>query len=171
MRFIGVVISVPAIISSVVSMLKMLYFRLDSGSQLSGMIARPFKALVSFIYENTQFLNVFWKISPTPNHLQISEIGNVYFIGIYFMVFVGFAFYSVGIKLSRRLDGIKEKIENQVIEESIKGNKARSREEIERVYAILSGPFILYVLNQQSHIDEQYRNIFACFRLRKSLDN
>ncbi len=131
MRFIGVVISVPAIISSVVSMLKMLYFRLDSGSQLSGMIARPFKALVSFIYENTQFLNVFWKISPTPNHLQISEIGNVYFIGIYFMVFVGFAFYSVGIKLSRRLDGIKEKIENQVIEESIKGNKARSREEIE----------------------------------------
>ena len=39
------------------------------------------------------------------------------------------------------------------------------------VYAILSGPFILYVLNQQSHIDEQYRNIFACFRLRKSLDN
>ena len=112
-------------------MLKMIYFRLDNGSQLGGMIARPFQNLVSFIYEHTQFLNIFWKISPTPNHLQLSEIGNIYFIGIYLMVFVGAAFYSAGVKLSRRLDGIKEKIENQVLEESIKGEKARSREEIE----------------------------------------
>lgn len=112
MRLIGIAISVPTIISSIVSMLKMIYFQLDNGSQLGGMIARPFQNLVSFIYEHTQFLNIFWKISPTPNHLQLSEIGNIYFIGIYLMVFVGAAFYSAGAKLSRRLDGIKEKIEN-----------------------------------------------------------
>ncbi len=131
MRLIGITISVPTIISSVISMLKMIYFRLDNGSQLGGMIARPFQNLVSLVYEHTQFLNIFWKISPTPNHLQLSEIGNIYFIAIYLMVFVGAAFYSAGTKLSRRLDGIKEKIENQVLEESIKGEKARSREEIE----------------------------------------
>lgn len=131
-RLLGVAISAPAIVSTSISLLKMIYFRLDDGSQLGSVIARPFKAFVSWVYENTQFFDFFWEKSPTPDHLHPFQIENACFIFIYLMVFVGFAFFSSGAKLSRRLSEINEKIENQLIEESMKGEGARSRMEIEQ---------------------------------------
>lgn len=110
----------------------MVYFRLDDGTQLGGMIARPFKELVIVIYQKTQYLSFFWERSPAPNHTNFSEPHNFYFMIIYLLIFVGFAFYASGAKLASRLAEINEKIENQLIEESIKGNNARSREEIEK---------------------------------------
>ncbi|MGZ3814847.1 MAG: YniB family protein [Mucilaginibacter sp.] len=130
-RLLGLALSTAAIISTAVSLLKMIYFRLDDGSQLGGIISRPFKVIVSWVYENTQFFSFFWEKSPIPNQLKPLQVENAYFIGIYLMVFVGFAFYSSGAKLTNRLNEINEKIENQLIEESIKGMRARSREEIE----------------------------------------
>jgi len=137
-RVIGVAIAIPAIVSTVISFLKMLYFRLDDGSQLGGMIAKPFKNLVSWAYENSQFLNAFWELSPTPNHIDLSEGQNIYFIIIYISIFIGFAFYASAGKLSQRLASINEKIENQLIEESIKGENSRTREEIEQATVIPS---------------------------------
>ena len=131
-RALGAAIAIPAIISTGVSFLKMLYFRLNDGTQLGSMIARPFKELIERIYQNTQYLNLFWESSPTPNHMSLSEPHNFYFLVIYLLIFVGFAFYASGTKLSSRLAKINEKIENQLIEESIKGTGARSREDIER---------------------------------------
>lgn len=130
-KLLGLAIVVPAIVSTIISSFKMIYFRLDDGSQLGGVIARPFKQLISLVYENTQLLNLFWRNSPIPNHMDFSEPDNVYFITIYMLFFVGLAFYASGKKLSIRLTKINEKIENQIIEESIKGSAARSREEIE----------------------------------------
>ena len=97
-KIIGIVIAVPAIISTFISILKVFYFRIDDGSQIGGAIARPFKQLVFFIYEKTQALNFFWNNSPTPNHAIISEPHNIYFIVIYLIIFVGFAFYASGKK-------------------------------------------------------------------------
>jgi hypothetical protein len=131
-RLIAAGIAIPAIISTAISLLKMIYFRLDDGSQLAGMLAKPFKQLVYWVYENTQFFSIFWKRSPTPNQMDISEVQNIYFFVIYLSIFVGFAFYASAGKLSLRLAAINEKIENQLIEESIKGKKGRTREEIER---------------------------------------
>jgi len=130
-RVIGAVISVPTIISTAVSFLKMLYFRLDDGTQIGSAIARPFKQLVYWIYENTQFLGVFWQHSPTPNQINLSDSQNLYFLVIYILFFVGLAFAASGNKLSRRLYKINQKIENQLIEESIKGSGRRSRSQIE----------------------------------------
>lgn len=130
-RVIGAVVFVPAIISTVVSFLKMLYFRLDDGTQVGSAIARPFKQLVYGIYENTQFLGMFWQHSPIPNQMKFSDSQNLYFLGIYILVFVGLAFFSSGKKLSRRLYKINQKIEDQLIEESIKGSVGRSRSQIE----------------------------------------
>ncbi len=130
-KFLGIAIAVPSIVSTIISSLNMIYVRLDDGSQLGRAIARPFKQLISLVYENTQFLNLFWSNSPIPNHMDLSEPDNVYFIIIYMLFFVGLAFYASGKKLSGRLAKINEKIENQLIEESIKGSAARSREEIE----------------------------------------
>jgi len=131
-RVLGAAIIVPAITSSAVSFLKMVYFRLDDGTRLGSMIARPFKDLTSWIYQNTPYLNFFWENSPVPDHLNLANMQNFYFLAIYLLIFIGFAFYASGAKLSSRLATINEKIENQLIEESIKGAGARSREDIER---------------------------------------
>ncbi|HEB96787.1 MAG TPA: yfeABCD locus regulator [Sedimenticola thiotaurini] len=132
-RILGAGIGVPAFISTVVSLLKMIYFRIDDGTELGGMIARPLKTLVSWAYENShQFIGWFWEYSPTPDQMNLVKSGNGYFLFIYLLIFIGAAFFVSGNKLARRLQKINQKIENQFIEESIKGEEARSREEIER---------------------------------------
>lgn len=131
-RLLGAAITIPAVVSTGVSFLKMIYFRLDDGSQLGSMIARPFKELTSWAYQHTPYLNFFWEHSPLPDHLNFSEVQNYYFLAIYLLIFIGAALYASGAKLSYRLAKISEKIEDQILEESIKGTAARSREEIER---------------------------------------
>lgn len=108
-----------------------MYFRIDDGSKLGGIIAAPFKNIVSLIYENTQFLNVLWDYSPLPDHMNFSDINNVYFLFTYAVLFIGAALMASGRKLSRRISKIKEQIEDQIIKESLSGNIARSRQEIE----------------------------------------
>ena len=111
----------------------MVYFRIDDGSQFGGIIARPFKALVSWVYENTyQFFGWFWEYSPTPDQMHLIKPENGHFFAIYLLFFIGVAFFASGNKLALRLSDINQKIEDQVIEESIKGQKARDREQIEK---------------------------------------
>lgn len=110
----------------------MFYYRLDDGSRFGEAISRPFKNLVVLVYDNTNFLNVFWRYSPIPDQMNIKEPQNLYFLLIYLMTFLGFAFFSSGKKLARRISAINAKIENQIIEESIKGNRARTRQQIEQ---------------------------------------
>jgi hypothetical protein len=132
-RVLGLIISVPTLISTVVSLLKLIYFRIDDGSLIGGVISRPLKAIVSWVYENThQYIDWFWEYSPTPDLANILDPENGYFIAIYFLIFVGMAFFTLGNKLANRLRIINLRIEDQMIEESIEGSKARSREQIKR---------------------------------------
>ncbi|HBC3436696.1 TPA: yfeABCD locus regulator, partial [Vibrio parahaemolyticus] len=102
----------------------------------------PFKNLVAFIYQNTEFLMIFWKNSPTPNHMHLAEPDNIPFIIIYLTIFVGLTFWGVGKQLSVRLRKIRKKIEDQIIEESVKGSVARTHSEIaETVYIPNGGMF------------------------------
>lgn len=137
-RVIGAAVVFPALISTVISFLKMLYFRLDDGTRFGSALARPVKNAVYSVYEQTQSLSFFWKHSPVPDQFNLSEIQNLYALIIYFSIFVGVALYASGRKLATRLAVIDEKIENQVIEESLKGVHGRSRVEIERSMAIPS---------------------------------
>ena len=83
-------------------------------------------------------MNVFWEHSPTPNYMNLSEPQNINFIIIYISLFFGFAFLASAKKLSNRLAAINEKIENQLIEESLRGGAIRTREEIENSTVIPS---------------------------------
>lgn len=131
-RIVGLSVAVPALISTVISILRMLYFRLDDGSNMGSMIAKPFKALSLWLYENTTpLLSLFWEHSPVPNPRYFSDSQNFYFVAIYLFFFVGLAFLASGKKLSIRLVSINQKIEDQLIEESIKGSTARTRHQIE----------------------------------------
>lgn len=131
-NMIGLAVAVPAIVSTAISFLKILYYRIDDGSQIGGVFSRPFKQFVAWIYENTRFLNLFWEHSPTPDQMHLSDPNNFYFLVIYMLFFVGLAFLASGKKLRVRLTKINQKIENQLIEESIKGDSARTREQIEQ---------------------------------------
>ncbi|MDA0149539.1 YniB family protein [Vibrio sp. LaRot3] len=141
-RIVGFTIVVPCVVSTVISFLKMIYFRLDDGSRLGSAFAAPFKNLVAFIYQNTEFLMIFWEKSPTPNHMHLAEPDNIPFIIIYLTIFVGLTFWGLGKQLSVRLRKIRKKIEDQIIEESVKGSVARTHSEIaETVYIPNSGMF------------------------------
>ncbi|HDO1316025.1 YniB family protein [Aeromonas veronii] len=137
-RCVGLLIILPCVISTVVSFLKMIYFRLDDGSTFGSALAEPFKNFVSFIYQKTEFLMFFWQKSPTPNHINLSEPDNIPFVFIYLAIFVGITFWGLGRELSYRLNKIRKKIEDQVIEESIRGNLARSQSEITNAVHISS---------------------------------
>ena len=130
-KIIGVLIALPAITSTTISMLKMLYFRLEDSTAMGSAIARPFKQLVSLAYENTQVLALFWQHSPTPILNELMSRQNVYFLAIYLLFFVGLAFFSSGGRLNRRLKKINQKIEDQLIAESIRGGGGRNRHQIE----------------------------------------
>lgn len=131
-KLIGAAIILPSITSTSISILKMFYYRLDDGTQFGAAISRPFKNLVFWVYDNTNFLSVFWKYSPIPDQMNIKEPQNLYFLLIYLMIFLGIAFFSSGKKLARRISLINENIENQIIKESIKSNRARTRQQIEQ---------------------------------------
>ena len=64
--------------------------------------------------------------------MNLLDSQNLYFITIYVLLFIGLAFLSSGRRLSIQLANINKSIENQMIEESIRGNYARSREQIEQ---------------------------------------
>ena len=138
-RLVGALIVIPSVISTNISFLKMIYFRLDDGTQFGSVLAQPFKKIVTYVYQNTEFLSLFWDHSPTPNHMNIPEPQNITFILIYLTVFVGITFWGAGSSLSLRLRKIRKKIEDQVIEESIKGSAARTHAEISEAVVIPSG--------------------------------
>jgi len=130
-RITGFIIFVFAILSTSISFLRMLYFNFDDGSVFGNALSKLFQKLVYAIYENTQFLSIFWDNCPTPSLNQINNQENIYFLFLYLSIFVGAALYSSGKKLSTRLKNINKSIENQLIHESIKGTRARTRQEIE----------------------------------------
>jgi len=135
-KCIGALIIIPGVISTIISFLKMIYFRLDDGSRFGSAIAKPFKIAVEYVHQHTDFLIIFWERSPTPNHMDLFETQNIYFILIYLAIFVGLTFWGMGTSLSKRLRQIRKKIEDQVIEESIKGGVTRTQAEIVNSIAV-----------------------------------
>ncbi|WP_040726155.1 YniB family protein [Thiomicrorhabdus sp. Kp2] len=134
---VGAPIIVATSLSSVVSALKMFYFGLDNGDQLSSAIALPIKRLVYLIYENTQFLEFFWKHSPTPILKDLFANSNIAFFAIYLCIFFGMATVAYARSLSARVTEIDKEIENELIRESVKGNTSRKRQEIQEQVLVL----------------------------------
>jgi len=133
---VGVPVVVVTSLSSAVSALKMFYFGLDSGDQLSNSIALSIKRAVYFIYENTHFLEFFWKRSPIPTLRELFPSSNIAFFIIYICIFFGMALVGSARSLSARLAEIDKEIENKLIRESVKGNAPRKRKEIQEQVSV-----------------------------------
>ncbi len=131
-RILGIVLGFFVFASLAISLLKFLYFGFDDGTSLGKAIAVPLQKAISWLYEHTQFLSLFWEYSPIPNHKALTDMNNFYFLLTYLAIFVAMAFKASGDKLAIRLARIREDIENQIIKESIDGKTTRSKQEIEK---------------------------------------
>ncbi|MDG2959833.1 YniB family protein [Bisgaard Taxon 10/6] len=95
-------------------------------------LSRPIKKLINGIYNKTSFLDPLWQYAPIPNidNLLSKEFVLFFIISVIFVIFM--ILMNSGKLQLRKLNKIEQKIQDQILEESIKGNLARSREEIER---------------------------------------
>lgn len=139
---IGMLIFLPSSISTIVSFLKMFYFRLSDGSRIGEAIAAPFKNIVYYIYTNTSpWLNFFWDNSPTPDPHAISSSESISTFVIYGIIFIGMAFIGSGKKKIMKIIRINEAIDEQMLKDSLEGRHQRARDEIERSVDIPSDKF------------------------------
>lgn len=147
-RVLGWVIFIPAVISTVISILKFMYEHSDKQPGINAVMLDFAHVMIEMMRFNTPFLNLFWYNSPTP-HFQQGL--NVLFWIIFALIFVGLALQASGARMSRQARFVREGVENQLILEKAKGNEGLSREQIEaRInvpnHTIFLQIFPLYVL-------------------------
>ncbi|GLZ88093.1 hypothetical protein Pres01_41440 [Metapseudomonas resinovorans] len=130
LQIVGLTAALPLLILCLMSVLLMIYHRLDTGSQISAAIARPFKLLVYNVYDSTRYLEPLWNHAPIPNPFQLSDSQNLYFAVVYVLLLASLSMIGAGQGLKRKLRKIDDDIEEQMIKESIRGERARSLEEI-----------------------------------------
>ncbi len=108
----------------------MFYFKLDDGSQFGQIISKPFKDIVYFIYERSRYLDLFWNHSPVPDPSNILDSQGIKFFVIYTIFFIGWIFLNSSMALKRKLKEVDDKIEREMLMNSV-GNNLVSRKERE----------------------------------------
>jgi hypothetical protein len=104
-KIIGATLSSVALLSTAISILRLLYFGIDERTRIAN--ASFFKHHVYLIYKNTRFLDWLWDNCPTPNLVDLKVIENVYFLLIYYAVFIGLAIYTSGREIRSDLDEVE----------------------------------------------------------------
>jgi len=147
-RVLGWVIFIPAVISTIISVLKFMYEHSEKQPGINAVMLDFAHVMIEMMRFNTPFLNFFWYNSPLPDFRQQANIG---FWVIYILIFIGLALQASGARMSRQARFLRESVEDQIILENAKGAQGMSREEIEsRIvvprHTILVQVFPLYVL-------------------------
>ncbi|SFQ98237.1 MULTISPECIES: YniB family protein [unclassified Enterobacter] len=147
-RVLGWVIFIPAVISTIISVLKFMYEHSEKQPGINAVMLDFAHVMIEMMRFNTPFLNFFWYNSPLPDFRQQANIG---FWVIYILIFIGLALQASGARMSRQARFLRESVEDQMILENAKGAQGMSREEIEsRIvvprHTILVQVFPLYVL-------------------------
>lgn len=147
-RVLGWVIFIPAVISTIISVLKFMYDHSEKQPGINAVMLDFAHVIIEMMRFNTPFLNLFWFNSPTPDFHQSL---NIMFWIIYVLIFVGLALQASGARMSRQARFLREGVENQMILEKAKGPEGLTREQIEaRIvvphHTIFLQIFPLYVL-------------------------
>ena len=147
-RIAGWVIFIPAVISTLISVLKFMYDHSEKQPGINAVMLDFAHVMIEMMRFNTPFLNVFWFNSPTPNFHQQLNLG---FWVIYALIFIGMALQASGARMSRQTRFLREGVEDQMILEQAKGPEGMSREQIEsRIvvprHTIFLQIFPLYIL-------------------------
>ena len=147
-RVLGWVLFIPALISTIISVLKFMDAHSEKEPGISAVMLDFAHVMIDMMRFNTPFLNLFWYNSPTPDFRHSL---NVMFWVIFVLIFVGLALQASGARMSRQARFLREGVENQMILEKAKGEEGLTREQIEaRIvvphHTILLQIFPLYVL-------------------------
>ncbi|HDS9357903.1 TPA: YniB family protein [Enterobacter cancerogenus] len=147
-RIAGWIIFIPAVISTLISVLKFMYDHSEKQAGINAVMLDFAHVMIEMMRFNTPFLNVFWFNSPTPDFHQQLNIG---FWIIYALIFVAMALQASGARMSRQTRFLREGVEDQLILEKAKGAEGLSREQIEaRIvvprHTIFLQIFPLYIL-------------------------
>lgn len=147
-RVLGWVIFIPAVISTLISVLKFMYDHSEKQPGINAVMLDFAHVMIEMMRFNTPFLNFFWFNSPTPNFHQQANVG---FWVIYALIFIAMALQASGARMSRQTRFLREGVEDQLILEQAKGPDGMSREQIEsRIvvprHTIFLQIFPLYVL-------------------------
>ncbi|MDY0971020.1 YniB family protein [Siccibacter turicensis] len=147
-RIAGWVIFIPALISTIISILKYMYAHSEKQAGINAVMLDFAHVMIDMMRFNTPFLNVFWFNSPTPD---FGRSLNLVFWVIFALIFVGLALQASGARMSRQARFLREGVEDQLILERAKGPEGLTREQIENKivvprHTIFVQFFPLYVL-------------------------
>ena len=147
-RILGWVIFIPAVLSTLISVLKFMYEHSEKKPGIDAVMMDFAHVMIEMMRFNTPFLNFFWYNSPLPDFHHSLNIG---FWIIFILVFVGMALQASGARMARQAKFLREGIEDQLILEQAKGADGLTREQLaERIvvprHTILVQYFPLYVL-------------------------
>lgn len=147
-RIAGWVIFIPAVISTLISVLKFMYNHSEKQPGINAVMLDFAHVMIEMMRFNTPFLNVFWFNSPTPDFQHQLNIG---FSGDLRPDLVALALQASGARMSRQTRFLREGVEDQLILEQAKGPEGMSREQIEsRIvvprHTIFLQIFPLYIL-------------------------
>ncbi|WP_411704953.1 YniB family protein [Edaphovirga cremea] len=150
-RVAGWVIFIPALLSTLVSLLNFIYQHSKQTEGINAVMLDFMHVMIDMIRFNTGFLDVFWFNSPVPQMGSGFSSANVMFVVIYILIFVGLALQASGARMSRQVRHIREGLEDQLILEHAKGTEGRSRTQLEEKltlphHTIFLQFFPLYIL-------------------------
>ena len=147
-RVLGWVIFIPAVVSTIISVLKFMYDHSEKQAGINAVMLDFAHVMIEMMRFNTPFLNLFWYNSPTPDFQHQLNVG---FWIIFALIFVGLALQASGARMSRQARFLREGVQDQMILEKAKGSEGMTREQIEsRIvvphHTIFLQIFPLYVL-------------------------
>ncbi|OTA20730.1 membrane protein [Xenorhabdus beddingii] len=148
-RILGWIIFVPAFLSTLTSVINLVWQNGVKGDGISAVLNDFLKMMVEMIKLNTPFLDFFWKHSPTPDQIVGITGANVSFFIIYILMFVGLAMSASGLRMYRQFKFIKEHIEDQMVLEQAK-ESGITKEQLEAKikfprHSLFSQIFTLYI--------------------------
>jgi hypothetical protein len=150
-RLAGWIIFIPAVLSTLISLLKFIYQHSEQNKGINAVMADFFHVIIDMVRFNTSFLNIFWYNSPQPVFAEHPLSGNLVFWFIYICVFIGLALQTSGARMSRQVRHVREGVEDQMVLERAKGDSGLNRGQLEQKiimprHTILLQFFPLYIL-------------------------
>ncbi|PHM67087.1 membrane protein [Xenorhabdus stockiae] len=148
-RLLGWVIFIPAFLSTLVSVVNLVWLHGVKGDGINAVLNDFLKMMADVIKFNTPFLDFFWRHSPIPDYMAVITGANVSFLVIYFLMFVGLAMSASGLRIYRQFKFIREQIEDHVILEKAKESDV-TKEQLEAKvefprHSLFSQIFTLYI--------------------------
>lgn len=126
-RIAGWVIFIPALISTLISVLKFMSVHSEKHVGINAVMLDFIHVMIDMIRFNTPFLNMFWANSP---QVDFQQQMNIVFWAIFALMFIGLALKDSGARMARQAKFLRESVQDQLIIEQAKGEEGLSKQQL-----------------------------------------